>query len=335
MKAVVSSFMCALCSVAVAQTCGDPATASMSFTSGSVAIPDGGEAYVSVTMKDASGRVLSCTKNPSTLTIKLTKGTGSAGFPSGTSGQTTNSLSIPGSTTVIPVGLIPSSLEGNIALSIVGNVNGAPVNLTPTPFQTTVVGVVLTLHTSGQIASDDEKRANADTLNLAQYITAPSADSPGFVCVVPYEVQGIVTPSTYSGLVTIKRYVSRNTYNDPNDSPVDSKTGDDTSLVDQLDQSPAPIGNVYDWDGPGAGPTVQASAGAIVRYRAQFLSTVVIGDISSTFVVGGVVARPSASLNFYVRSSCRRTSTSAAFSTDIPNDNQVALGSTKLTRTLQ
>jgi hypothetical protein len=150
-------------------------------------------------------------------------------------------------------------------------------------------------------------------------------------CVVGVELVGTVTPSNYTGLVTLNRsivsdatFLGQVSYNDPGLKP----PGPDNSvpsLVNNTVGSGGP-GQVFDLDPPGVGPGQSVSAPE--RYRTNFQEYAVLGDRTSNTVVG-------APFPYYVAVSCGGTLDAPAVDKTVAGDNVAKQGVIPLTWNLQ
>ena len=137
---------------------------------------------------------------------------------------------------------------------------------------------------------------------------------------------GTITPSTYTGTVTLHRFIVADA-----DYTNSTKTGGLTNQDDTADpagrdddpQSGGSAGKVYDVDAPGPDPP--NVDGNTYRYRGNFYAYAALPN--------GTKISPN--YNFYVRVSCTKTSSGYQFVNDIPNDNQIGAGTTPTTWNLQ
>ena len=267
------------------------------------------------------------------LAIQTTTGSGSAQFSDGTTSQT-----ITGPTTVSIQGVQVSSTANNIALVATDQASGAVL----ATFLFSVVTVTISINNSGQPALDDAARVaflqGAAALG-AGVVQLPTNTSPQ-TCAVGVQFVGTVSPSNYTGTITLRRRFPTTTVGELYQGQVQylptyfapggghGPGDDDTSyppLLDSDPQSGNSGGHVYDIDVPGIG----LASDAIYRYRANFLEYAVLGDRSSTVKV-------SADFPWWAAVSCTQDSVGdLRLSTDVPNDNQAGSGTTPITWNLQ
>jgi hypothetical protein len=239
-----------------------------------------------------------------------------------------------------------SSTAGNITLT--ATAQGA----TPATVSFTVVSVTITMNAKpgAQPAADDGAGSSylpgAPTGLGAGIVTLPTKNNPP-KCAVGVEFTGVVTPSNYTGLVTLRRnfvntnppgelYQNQTQYFTAYFTPTEGHGPgqDDTSdppLIDNDPQSANSNGHVYDIDAPGIGlPQTMDNPNDIFRYRANFLEYAVLGDRTSTLQVGS-------SFPWWARASCAMNQQSGEpqLSQDVANDNQVGTGTTPITWNLK
>ena len=154
-------------------------------------------------------------------------------------------------------------------------------------------------------------------------------------CYAGYELVATVTPSSFTGPVTIKRYVNSEAcwigsspqFNDPS---LDSCNHlfppiDDTGNWFSTNPSKDPNGQVFNLDHPGYYPFTGAN-NSPYRQRVNF----------ETYVVDPDGDQISTKINFYTRLSCQNNSNGVAFfSLDVPGDNILGTGTTPTTWNLQ
>jgi len=147
-------------------------------------------------------------------------------------------------------------------------------------------------------------------------------------CFAGFEAVGAITPSGYTGNVVLHRTQTGLAFY-RNSTLLTSSTNqtDDTSQSRYRDDDPqsgGSNGKVYDLDAPG--PTPPNVDGNTYRYRVNFYEYAALPD-------GTVVS--SSNYSFFVRISCKKTSSGYQFVNDISGDNQIGPGTTKTTWNLQ
>ncbi|WP_324968358.1 hypothetical protein [Mycobacterium sp.] len=234
-----------------------------------------------------------------------------------------------------------SSTANNIILTAT-----AP-GATPVTAQFTVVNVTISLNAArgATPAADDGKGPNylvgAPSGLGAGIVTLPDPKTSTPVCAVGAELIGTVTPSNYTGLVTLRRmianmsppgelYQNQTQYYAPYFTPTagHGPGQDDTSdpqLIDNDPQSGNSNGKVYDIDAPGIG----LSTPDIYRYRGNFVQYAVLGDRTSTLQVGS-------NFPWWARVSCTQDAQgNLLLSQDVAGDNQAGAGTTPITWNLK
>jgi IPT/TIG domain/Abnormal spindle-like microcephaly-assoc'd, ASPM-SPD-2-Hydin len=188
------------------------------------------------------------------------------------------------------------------------------------------VSAKLTQRTSDTVSSDDSALGTYNnavgTTSLGPIILTGTA---GLGCGIGMEMIGTITPSSYTGTVTLHRQiVNRRSY--AGSTPTASVTDtDDTSEPDFRDDNPqsgGSAGKVYDLDAAGPGSYTDSITH---RYRANFYEWAALPDGT----------RISPYYNYYVRISCKHTSSGYQFVNDVAGDNQIAVGETSTTWNLQ
>jgi len=264
------------------------------------------------------------------LTISLVQGTGAAVFQGGNSSAIT--VSVPAGSNGVSVALTGtrvSSTANNLTL------NAAIPGVASSQATFTVVGVTISLNTQGQPAADDGARSTflAGSKGLGPGIMQlPTPTSPQY-CGVGVELVGVVSPSNYTGLVTLRRRWPSNgatggAFKNQTQYATFTAGADDTSFPNGLDNDPQSGGSggkVYDIDAPGVGlPTAD-----IYRYRSNFVEYAVLGDRTTT-------AKASADFSYFVRASCTQDAQgNLMLSNDVANDNQAGSGTSPTTWNLQ
>lgn len=192
------------------------------------------------------------------------------------------------------------------------------------PQSFTAVSVALSLQTSGAPTV-----TNPNFSLPALGLQASNSYSPGALsCVDAYQITGVISPSNYTGAIYLRHTIVATTdYKDPGGAiTINEQNVDDTSLS-ALETIKS--GSVYDLDGPAENLQSGTPVGTILRLRANFDEYAVLGASTSTTKVS------TNDVLFFTRLSCRQVSTSIALDTTYPSDNQIGLGSTKLTDNLQ
>lgn len=211
-------------------------------------------------------------------------------------------------------------------------------NMTPNcnpqnPYASASVSVVtatISQKTSSTVSTDDSaltafQNATGNT-NLGAKIFAGNVQG----CGIGFETIGTITPSNYTGNVTLHRtLLNQKLYVNSTDAGGERGPNvDDTSPSNFLDvnpQSGGSAGKVYDLDGPSLAPA--SFDGNVYRYRTNFSADATLSD--------GSIASPSPGYFFYVRFSCQLVGPGYVFVNDVPGDNQIGLGSTPTTWNLQ
>lgn len=147
-------------------------------------------------------------------------------------------------------------------------------------------------------------------------------------CVGGIQVTGQITPSNYSGLVYLRKSVSFDTYKDPGAIVEGSGTNQDDTSLAELEEETG--GKAYELDAPGASLSGTFPVGDSGRFRANFDEYAVLGPSTSTVKVS------TQDMLWFVRVSCtKNSSTSVILDNTYPGDNQIGLGTTKLSDNLQ
>lgn len=189
------------------------------------------------------------------------------------------------------------------------------------------VSAVISQITSGTLAGKEAAQQNYQkaegTLNLGQIIGSGAV--PG--CFLGNQGIGTITPSTYTGTVTIRRTIVLDaTFT--NSTQKGGGTGQDDTAVPALrndsPQSGASKGTVYDLDAPGPAPS--SVDGNTYRYRGHHY-------IYATLPSGTEIS--TSEYDFYVAISCTKTASGYQFVSDVPGDNQISTSPIKLTWNLQ
>lgn len=195
----------------------------------------------------------------------------------------------------------------------------------------TIVSAVISQRTSNQVqvSGDDSALSNyqaaTGTTNLGNFTNISAFHG----CGIGFETVGTISPSNYTGNVTIHRtIVNQGFYTNSTDSGGEKTNYDDTSpsgFRDDNPQSGGSAGKVYDLDAPGAHPP--GINGNIYRYRTNFYTYATLPN--------NTLISPSPGYFFYVRLSCQWLGPGYVFINDVPGDNQIGIGTTKTTWNLQ
>lgn len=183
--------------------------------------------------------------------------------------------------------------------------------------------VTITMKSSGTVSANNSASTEWQNLTggntLGEYTT----------CLIGVEFDGAVTPSTYTGTITLHRTVtSLACYSDSTSESCSepSPPFDDTSDPSLLDTNPSTSGGyAYDLDGPGVmGLTVTANT--THRLRINF----------EEYAVDSAGNQVSPNFNWFAAVSCTANSSGVvSFATDASNDNQVGSGTTNTSWNLQ
>jgi hypothetical protein len=141
-------------------------------------------------------------------------------------------------------------------------------------------------------------------------------------CFIGNEMVGKITPSTYTGTVTLHRWILADAYYagstpicQPQTNACAKTNYDDTSkdptVHDDDPQSGGSAGKVYDIDGPGIFPN--QPDGITYRYRGNYYAFAALPDGT----------RISPFYNYFVRVSCKLTASGYQSVNDVPGDNQI------------
>jgi hypothetical protein len=255
-----------------------------------------------------------------TLTIATSTGSGSATFADGTA-----SMTITSSQTVMINGAATSSTAGNITLA-------AAIDQQTLASQTfSVVSVSITLNANPP--SDDDTA-------VAQYMKQVTSQGPfgpviyqsltANYCAIGVELVGIVSPSNYTGVITLRRNTdTASQYNGSNLTTIQPKLGPDNSSLLVEVTNPQPHGHVYDLDASGVGGGSINGVPVVERVRYNFTEFALLGDQTSKQRVGS-------SFSYYARVSCTVDANgNQVFSNTVAGDNQAGPGTTSLSWNLQ
>jgi hypothetical protein len=187
------------------------------------------------------------------------------------------------------------------------------------PAPGTVTSAVLSQRTSGTVSSDDAAIINYKAAEGTTSLGAIIGTGALTGCFLGNEMVGAITPNTYSGTVTLHRWIQNDAdyTNSTNTGGVTNE--DDTSASAYRDDDPqsgGSAGKVYDVDAPGKNNL--PVDGNTYRYRGNFYAYATLPDGT----------RISPYYNYYVRVSCKKTSSGYQFVNDVQGDNQVAAGTT-------
>jgi len=148
-------------------------------------------------------------------------------------------------------------------------------------------------------------------------------------CGIGFETVGTISPSNYTGTIKIHRTIVTDQawINSSENTAGEKPPGfDDTSLDSLQDENPqsgTSAGKVYDLDAPGQHPP--SIDGNTYRMRVNFSTYTALPD--------GTAISPT--YKFYVRLSCKQTSSGFQFVNDVAGDNQIGPGTTKTSSNLQ
>ena len=190
-----------------------------------------------------------------------------------------------------------------------------------------VLSCTISQRASDQVSSDDagitaDQNFNGTT-NLGPILPVRSYGG----CAIGFETIGHIFPSTYNSTnVILHRWLIGGATWVNSGSEVTSGPNDDTSPApyrDDVPQSGASIGTVYDTDAPYSAPITNDGKAYRARYNFYAYAALPNGtQISPNFY-------------FYVRFSCTKTDFGYQFVNDVPGDNQIAPGTTSLNWNLQ
>lgn len=190
-----------------------------------------------------------------------------------------------------------------------------------------VVSASISQRTSGTVSADNAAsgayKTAEGTLSLGAII---GTGSPVQGCFVGNEVIGAIIPSSYTGNIIMHRWIlSDANYTDQVKTASTSNEDDPSppSLRDDDPQSGGSAGKIYDLDAPGLG--INQADGITYRYRGNFYAYAALPDGT----------RISAYYNYYVRVSCKRTSSGYQFDNSLSGDNRIAAGTTLTTWNFQ
>ena len=205
------------------------------------------------------------------------------------------------------------------------NNTGCPTSTFGPSSPGSVVRVTISIRSSGSASLDNSARGAYNSVT-GRYGLGNFVDTNGF-CTIGYEGVGAVTPSGYTGTITLVRTKGGKDYKGSNGQTLDQSfangTNDtsDPSLEDTDPQSGGSAGKVYDLDAPGRKPATSE----IWRKRMNFFENAQLPD--GTYVATEVP--------FYVRLSCVWHSGGNTFATDVTGDNVLNSGTTPTTWNLQ
>ena len=246
------------------------------------------------------------------------------------------SSSSPGIATVPSPGQVQGVAPGSV--TVTAGISGVPVyanTCNPYPIcpilgggggqaPGTTLQVTISMRNSGTVSSDD---AGATAYKSE---TGSTSLGPYAKCYEGVELVGAVSPSTYTGAVTLhRRIVSFGCYLGSTTENCGITAGqDDTSnsmLLDTDPQSGGSAGKVYDLDAPGVtGSMVPYNSTRRLRVNFQEYATDAAGNaVSSAF-------------NYFIRVSCTADpSGNVSWANDVANDNQLGSGTTNTSWNLQ
>ena len=260
--------------------------------------------------------------DPVTVTLSTTSGTGSATFADGTTSQT-----IYESQSLTVMGKVVSSTANNITIST--SIGGNPFGSA----QFSVVSVTISLNATqgGQPAGDDSaKGVWLPTVLSGGPLGAQININAGGVtrCAIGVELVGTVTPSNYSGTITLQRNFLGGTGYIGSGSPTNFPAQPDNSNIEFEVTTPSAAGHVYDLDAPNINPNTLVSR---ARYNFQ------------EYALLGVPADPpnnppqvGSGFPYYARMSCGTdVNGNPVFNNAVNGDNQAGGGVTLLTWNLQ
>jgi hypothetical protein len=255
---------------------------------------------------------------PVTLSLSTYPGTGSATFADGTTSET---ISTAGTQTFTVNGVQASSTANNILIA--AQYGGYTI----ASQWFSVVSVSISLNTGAISPDNTASRVYLAGVNargpLGQVIYT---DQLGTLCSIGTELDGKVTPSNYTGIITLKRNIisgagyvnwSLNGYFNP--------TADNSDPTVEV-TTPTAMGNVFDLDAPG----INAPAGGVNSIRYNFVEYPVLAGTSSQ--VPGPNFSPGGGLRYYVRVSC---DPNLIFDATYAGDNQAGTPATLITFNFQ
>ena len=191
---------------------------------------------------------------------------------------------------------------------------------------TTGITATVTLNSTGSVSSDDSAlptyRSTEGTTSLGPIIASGTTQG----CFIGTEAVGHIVPSTYAGTVIMHRWLLNDAYYKYSTllSQVQTPGMDDTSnpsFRDDNPQSGGSGGRVYDLDAPGiSSPDLNT-----YRLRSNFYAWAALPDGT----------RVSPFYNYYIRVSCAWNGAQYVFRNDVPNDNQIGVGTTLTSWNLQ
>jgi hypothetical protein len=191
-----------------------------------------------------------------------------------------------------------------------------------------VISATISQNTSGQVSSDDAAGSNYQTAEGTTSLGPIIGNGTSQGCFIGFETVGTISPSTFTGNVILHRTIDGDaTYTNSTSTGGAQPGTDDTSnpaLRDDDPQSGGSNGKVYDLDAPGV--TNIPVDGNTYRIRTNFHAYAALP--------GGTVVS-SQNYNFYIRVSCKKTSSGYQFANDVPGDNQIGSGTTKTSWNLQ
>jgi hypothetical protein len=302
---ITISVASAACVIAVAAAPPPPPQVTIACPPG---VPAGGAGTCSVTISPSGSQV--------TLALATSTKFGQATFQGG---ATSTTISAPQTVTI--EGVDASDFANNITLAAFASGN----QVASASFS--VVSVSIGLNT-GAISSDDSASRNYLPGVLSGGPLGPViySDARGILCSVAVELIGSVTPSDYSGTITLQRDIVNGSGYFGSSYNGYSPSGPDNSNPNVEVTTPTGGGHVFDLDAPG----INGSA-LINRVRTNFQETAVLA------VPGSQAGQQVGSgLQYYTRSSCGVDGNgNPVISTTVPGDNQAGNGTTPLTWNLQ
>jgi hypothetical protein len=269
---------------------------------------------------------------PIQLRITRQSGTGEARFNS----NNATTLNITNSSRVTLKGITESNTKDNMTLE-------AYLNDTLLSFRKfSVVWVVLSLRTSGEISSDNDSKSRFNDL-LGSTILGTfrsSGTNPNKIWRTAVELAGAVTPNNLTESVTLRRtIVDLQCFNGSTAFTCAQSPGaDDTSdlvLLDFNPQSGDSMGKVYDLDAPGIGSGSTTPLSSILRQRVNFKQYATIDGYQGTDFKP---IKCSSDFEWFTRISVIKTSGDIprdSLSTGITGDNTAGTGRTATTWNLQ
>ena len=165
-------------------------------------------------------------------------------------------------------------------------------------------------------------------------------------CAVGVELVGAVTPSNYTGTVSLRRSIVSGAYYQGSTQCCGSPAapGDDTSFAAMMDSDPqsgGSAGKVYDLDAPGTPAPFSISQGQspVRRFRQNFVEYAVVGAASHDLGKDSSNKKASKDFPFWVAVSCTwdASGDNPILATDLSanGDNKAGTGTTKTSWNLQ